>query len=176
MDIKRLSSRVVYENRWMKVREDSIRRRDGSEGIFGVIEKADFVLVIPMDDDGFFLVEQFRYPVSARFCEFPQGSWEERPGVKPEEVARGELVEETGITAGSLEYLGHLYEAYGYSTQGFHVYLATELEHGQPQSSVEEQDLTTRHVAFDEFNRMVHNQEIKDAPTLAAFALLRLNE
>jgi len=160
----------------MTLREDSIRRRDGSEGIFGVVDKADFVLVIPIDDDGFFLVEQFRYPVGGRFWEFPQGAWEEQPGVAPEEVARGELLEETGITARSLEYVGHLYEAYGYSTQGFHVFVATDLERGQQERSAEEQDLVTRHVSFADFKRMVQSQRIKDAPTLAAFALLQLHE
>jgi len=176
VDIERLSSEVVYENRWMTVREDSIRRQDGSHGIFGVVEKPDFVLIIPMDDEGFLLVEQFRYPVGARFCEFPQGSWEEHPDVAPEEIARAELKEETGVSARTMKYLGHLYEAYGYSTQGFHVYLATELEHGHADRSVEEQDLITRHVTFDHFIQMIHRQEIKDAPTLAAFTLLRLTE
>ena len=33
-------SRVVYENRWMTVREDTIRRADGSAGIYGIVDKA----------------------------------------------------------------------------------------------------------------------------------------
>jgi hypothetical protein len=37
---------VVYENRWMKVREDAIRRQDGSIGIYGVVEKSDFVVIV----------------------------------------------------------------------------------------------------------------------------------
>ena len=51
-DIETLGTRVVYENRWMRVREDAIRRRDGSEGIYGVVEKPDFVVIVPVEDDG----------------------------------------------------------------------------------------------------------------------------
>jgi hypothetical protein len=79
-DIETLATRVVYENRWMRVREDSIRRRDGSDGIYGVIEKPDFVVIVPVEQDRrLHLVQQFRYPVGGRYWELPQGSWELAP-------------------------------------------------------------------------------------------------
>jgi ADP-ribose pyrophosphatase len=78
VDIETLGTRIVYENRWMRVREDAIRRRDGSEGIYGVVEKPDFVAIVPLEDDGrIHLVQQYRYPVGARYWEFPQRAWEE---------------------------------------------------------------------------------------------------
>ena len=64
--MKRTASRTVYENRWMTVREDAIQRKDGSRGIYGVVEKADFALVIPFDGDAFYLVEQYRYRPDSR--------------------------------------------------------------------------------------------------------------
>ena len=70
-----ISSREVYRNPWMSVREDQVVREDGSSGTYGVVDKPDFALVIPQDQDGFWLVEQFRYPVGRRAWEFPQGSW-----------------------------------------------------------------------------------------------------
>jgi ADP-ribose pyrophosphatase len=72
--MKTTGSRVVYQNRWMRVREDAIERDDGSAGIYGVIEKPDFALIIPIENDSLYLVEQYRYPVAARFLEFPQGT------------------------------------------------------------------------------------------------------
>lgn len=41
-EIETLESQVVYQNKWMSVREDKIRRASGTEGIFGVVDKADF--------------------------------------------------------------------------------------------------------------------------------------
>jgi hypothetical protein len=73
--VRTLGSRQVYRNAWMTVREDQVERDDGSTGIYGVVDKPDFALVIPAADNGFWLVEQFRYPAGRRAWEFPQGSW-----------------------------------------------------------------------------------------------------
>lgn len=167
----RQSSKVVYENRWMTVTEDKIRRPDGSDGIFGVVHKPDFVLIIPFDGTHFHMVQQYRYPVGDRFWEFPQGTWEADPVAKPMAAAAAELVEETGLTAACWEHLAHLYEAYGFSDQGFHIVLATDLTAGEPDRSVEEQDMVSRRVSRDEAWSLVQSGEIKDAPTIAALGL-----
>ena len=78
-DIATTGTRVVYENRWMRVREDAIRRRDGSAGIYGVVEKPDFVVVAPVEAGVVHLVQQYRYPVRGRWWELPQGVWDARP-------------------------------------------------------------------------------------------------
>jgi ADP-ribose pyrophosphatase len=175
INIECLGTRVVYKNRWMRVREDAIRRRDGSEGIYGVVEKPDFVVIVPLEENGaIHLVEQYRYPVGARYWEFPQGSWEQAPGAEPTEVARGELREETGLVAATMVHAGHLFEAYGYSNQGYHVYLATGLRRGETALDHEEQDLVSRAFPLPEVERMIRDGEIKDATTVAAFGLLRL--
>lgn len=174
--IETLSTKLVYENRWMKVREDGVRRADGAVGIYGVVEKPDFALVIPLGEGSVFLVEQYRYPVGGRYIEFPRGSWEAEPHVPPEELARRELVEETGLTAGSMRHLGHLYEAYGSCDEGFDVFLATDLVEGRPTLSVEEQDLRTIEVPVAELERRILSGTIKDAPSIAAWELHRLWE
>jgi len=173
--IRALNSRVVYENKWMTVREDDVIRADGSTGIFGVVEKPDFALVIPFDGHGFYVVEQYRYPVDGRYIEFPQGSWEEAGAVDPLDLARGELAEETGLRAGTMTYLGHLFEAYGYCNQGFHVFLATDLAHGEQSLTSEEGDLRVSYLTTAEFRESVFAGAVKDAPTLAAFALMQLS-
>lgn len=166
-----IDSTIVYENRWMTVREDRTRALDGREGVFGVVEKADFALVIPYLGGGFQLVEQYRYPVQGRYWEFPQGSWETEHEVDPLELARGELREETGLSAGSMEVIGHLFEAYGYSNQGFHVVLATDLTAGEQQLEDTEHGLVTRWFPEDELWELVAAGRFKDAPSLAALAL-----
>lgn len=173
-DIVQTATRLVYENRWMRVREDQVRRRDGSQGIYGVIEKDDFVVVVPVHDDGAItLVQQFRYPVGARFWEFCQGMWG-GPGADPALAAAHELAEETGLTATTLVECGHLYEGYGTMRQGFRVFLATGLTQGTPRPEVEEQDMVSRRFPRAEVERMLRTGEIKDSVTLAAWGLLAL--
>jgi ADP-ribose pyrophosphatase len=177
-DIETLGTRIVYDNRWMRLREDTIRRRDGSEGIYTVVEKPDFVVIVPIEEDGrVHLVQQYRYPVRARYWEFPQGPWEETPEADPADVARGELREETGLIAARMVHAGHLFEAYGYSNQGYHIYVATGLQRGEAVLDHEEQDLVSRAFPLPEVERMIRDGEIgeiKDGTTVAVFGLLRL--
>jgi 8-oxo-dGTP pyrophosphatase MutT (NUDIX family) len=170
----RLNTRVVYENAWMTVREDTVRRQDGSTGIYGVVDKPDFALVMPRGEGGFWMVEQFRYPVGRRAWEFPQGSWGQGGCGDARQLASAELAEETGLRAAELTHLGHLFEAYGYSTQGFDVYLATGLVQGPPARETTEWDMVHRFVNDDELHRMIADGRVVDAPSVAALALFLL--
>lgn len=173
-DIVTTGTRIVYENKWMRVREDAIRRRDGSAGIYGVIEKDDFVVVVPVHDDGSVtLVQQYRYPVGARFWEFCQGMWG-GPDADLRLVAAHELAEETGLAAATLTDAGYLYEGYGTMRQGFRVYLATGLTDGAARPEHEEQDLVSRRFARADLERMLRDAEIKDSVSVAAWGLLML--
>jgi 8-oxo-dGDP phosphatase len=174
--IRTVRSRQVYRNRWLTVREDEIVREDGTPGVYGVVDKPDFALVIPAERDGFWLVEQFRYPVQGRYWEFPQGTFDAGVGGSPAELAAAELAEETGLTAERLTPLGRLFCAYGMSSQGFDVFLATGLTAGEHRRSVEEQDMRHRWVPRAEFEAMVGRGEVPDDSSLAAYALLLIRE
>jgi hypothetical protein len=76
--VETLASKRVCANLWMTVREDAIRRPDGSTGIYGVVDSPDIALIIPADGDRLHLVEQYRYPVAGRRWEFPSGSADQR--------------------------------------------------------------------------------------------------
>jgi 8-oxo-dGDP phosphatase len=176
--VQTLNSRQVYANAWMTVREDAIRRADGSDGIYGVVDKPTAAVVIPLDASNgqqrLHLVEQFRYPVGARRWEFPMGTAPDRAEQDPAELAARELVEETGLVAGRMELLGDLDIAPGMSSQREHVYLATELTAGPPRREHTEQDMATGWFTTAEFEAMVRDGRIVDAQTLAAYLLLKL--
>ena len=137
--IKTISSTLVYQNPWTTVREDVVERADGSRGLYGVIDKIDFTLVIAREGDQLWLVEQYRYPVQGRYAEFPQGAWHEKPDADPQEVAAGELREEAGLIAAHWEKLGFFYCAYGMASHGCHVYLATGLSETERAPEITEQ-------------------------------------
>ncbi|HEY4043593.1 MAG TPA: NUDIX hydrolase [Rhodopila sp.] len=169
-----LSSRIAYQNRWTRVREDQIRRPDGSNGLYGVVERADFVVVAPLQDGYLTLVEQYRYPVHARMWEFPMGMWEHAPGTDPAVVAAGELREETGLFAGRMVYVGEIFQGPGYCNQRGHIFLATDLTQGNTAREATEQDMICRSFALAEFEAMVRDGTMREAMTIAAFGLLRV--
>ena len=175
--IEQLSTRVAYQTPYLRLREDKIRRADGSDGIYSYVDKPDFALVIAVENDGFHLVEQYRYPVRERSWEFPQGTLPGMdPAPDPEHLAREELRQETGITAEVMRHLGHLYCAMGMSKQGFDVFVATGLTPGTAELEVEEQDLVHRWFPRDELEAMIRTGIITDDSTLAAYTLFLLNE
>jgi len=174
-DIQTLSTRIAYENRWMRVREDAIRYRDGSPGIYGVVEKPNFVVVVAVEPDGsIHLVEQHRYPVGRRMWELPQGAWEQRPDADPIAVARGELREETGLDAAEILHVGHLLQAPGYATQEYDIYLARGLTRSTAALEHTEQDLITRAFPGAEVLDLVVTGVIQDASSIAALGLMKL--
>lgn len=165
-----VASRVVYENRWMRVHEDQIEHADGTPGLYGWIEKTPSALIVAIEDGHVWLVQQFRHPVQARFWEFPQGAAGEGT-IEPEELARQELAEETGVRATTLEHLGRLHFAYGLTDQAVDVFRATGLEPGEQSLESSEQDLITRRFTVEEVDRMVRENEIRDAASVAAWHL-----
>ncbi|MFI0486870.1 NUDIX domain-containing protein [Actinomadura sp. 9N215] len=174
--VRRVGSRVVYENPWMVVREDEVERLDGSRGIYGVVDKPDFVLVIPLEGGGFHLVEEYRYPIGRRTWSFPQGSLPGRQAADPQELAHLELAQETGLRAATLTHLGYLNCSHGTSGQGFNVFAASGLRPGEPDREPEEQDMRQKWMSRDEFKALVREGRITDDSTLAAYALLTMNE
>ncbi len=172
--IRTISSREVYRNRWTSVREDVIERSNGVRGIYGVMDKDPASIVIPLERtvEGEFLtlVRQFRYTVQGTFFELPQGGWETAE-VNMEEMARGELREETGLVAGTMTKLGRLWIAYGAMRQEHHVFLAEDLRAGEVEREPEEHDMTVHRIRVEEFEEMLMDGRVADNCTAAAWGL-----
>jgi len=174
--VETLGTREVYANPWLTVREDSVRRDDGSCGIYSVIDKPTYALVIAVDGERLHLVEQFRYPLQLRRWEFPQGTAPDLADLDPLVLAARELREETGLLAGKITEIGMVDTAAGLSSQRGRVFVATELVAGPPQREHEEQDMRSGWFTRATFEAMAAAGEITDAQSLAAYTLLTLHE
>jgi ADP-ribose pyrophosphatase len=171
--IRTLSTREVYRNHWMRVREDEIERSNGEKGIYGVVEKDDGAIILPIEDGHIWLVEQFRYTIQERALELPQGSWEMEID-NPEELARGELKEEVGLEAEQMTHLGSVWLAYGFLRQRQHIFLATGLKPTERDPDAEEHDLQVHKFPVAEFERMMLDGTIGDSCTIAAWGVYQL--
>jgi 8-oxo-dGTP pyrophosphatase MutT (NUDIX family) len=167
---RRLSSRPIYENPWIKVREDQVIRPDGNPGIYGVVEFQHWAIgVVPLADNGdTFLVGQYRYTLDLYSWEIPEGGGS--PAVSPLESAQRELLEETGISAARWTYLGEAHLSNSVTTEVGCVFLAEELTFGRARPDGTE-ELRLWRLPFDEAVRLALSGEISDA--LAIIGLLR---
>src|SRR5919199_5976451 len=101
------SSKVVYENPWMIVKEDQIIMPNGKNGMYGYVgSTSNAVFVIPIDDDGnTYIVQQEHYPSRRIAWQFVGGRKDSEP---PSVAAKRELFEETGIQADEITVLGQV--------------------------------------------------------------------
>jgi ADP-ribose pyrophosphatase len=167
-----LSSRAVYENPWISLTEHAVRKPRGGEGIYGVVHfKNRAVGVVPYAEGKVWLVGQHRFPLDSYSWEIPAGG---APlDEEPEDCARRELAEETGLVARRLRKMFSMHLSNSVTDEVAHVYLATELSQG-PTQWEDTEELTLCTLSIDQLLQRVLDGEITDSMTVAAAFRLKL--
>lgn len=162
------SSRVAYENKWIRVREDEVVRPDGSPGIYGVVEVPASIGVVALNEkDCVVLVGQWRYTLNRYLLEIPRGGSEGNPDLL--EVAQRELREEASVEADVWEPLGMVEVNSGVTTDVQHLFLATGLRRsGEPSHPDAEEQIDVLWVPFEKSVEMVMAEEITEVCSVAA--------
>jgi 8-oxo-dGTP pyrophosphatase MutT (NUDIX family) len=175
-EVRTLTSSVVYADNWLTFRRDEIERHDGSHGTYAFVQKRNFALIIAAENGGFHLVEEYRYPLGRRGWSFPQGGFPHDESGTPEELARAELAQETGLRAARMTHLGSVAAGHGITSQYGEYFLATGLTPGPSDLEPEELGLKHEWVPRDQFEQMIRDGRIVDDSTLAAYTVLLLAE
>lgn len=160
------STRAVYENHWIRVREDIAELPDGRTTIYGVVQCAECVGVLPfLDPDTVLLVGQYRYVFKDFLWEMPTGG--QHAGETLEEAAQRELAEEAGYEAGRLTRLCDFHTSKSILHEVAHLYLAEGLRPA-PRPPDHTEFIERRAFPFAEVLAMVERGEIKDSMTVIA--------
>jgi len=166
---KTISSKEIYKNQWIRLREDKVITPAGSSGIYGVVETKPAIGVVALTKElDTYLVGQYRYTLNAYSWEIPEGGGKD--GEDTLKGAQRELKEETGLTASKWTFLDTLYTSNSIMDEVGYVYLAEDLKDGQSLPD-ETELLKIKKLPFREAWQMVLQYEIKDA--LAVIGLLR---
>jgi 8-oxo-dGTP pyrophosphatase MutT (NUDIX family) len=169
---KKLSTKEIYKNDWIRVREDSVITPSGTKGIYGVVEASPAIGVVPLTENlETYLVGQYRYALQTYSWEIPEGG-----GAAGEDTLAGakrELLEETGLVAQKWTFLDTLYTSNCFTNEIGYIYLAEDLEQNEAQPD-DTEELHVKKVPFQEVVRMVQTIEIKDA--LAIIGIMRVYE
>jgi 8-oxo-dGTP pyrophosphatase MutT (NUDIX family) len=160
-----LSSRAIYDNPWIGVREDQVIRPDGQRGIYGVVHFKNIAIgIIAIDKEGRVqLVGQHRYPLDQYSWEIPEGGCP--TSEEPLAAAKRELLEETGLQAREWTELGEAHLSNSVSDERAIWFLAKDLVQGEAKPDGSEV-IETRRVSLEEALQMIERREITDGLTL----------
>jgi ADP-ribose pyrophosphatase len=164
---KTRSSRPIYHNKWMKLREDIAELPDGRETVYGVVTFGECVGVLPfVDEDTVVLVRQYRYVFGEnQRWEMPTGGMQQ--GESAESAALRELQEEVGYTAQRLEHVSTYYTSKSVCYEIAHLYLGYGLQRAVLPPD-ETEFLEVAEFPFDDVVAMVNRNEIRDGMTVIA--------
>lgn len=163
---KTLTTREIYDNPWISVREDLVVRPDGEQGIYGVVHYKNIAIgILAIEDNSIYLVGQYRYPLDLYSWEIPEGGCGE--GEDTLSAAQRELEEETGLRAQNWRKLGEAHLSNSVSDELAIWFLATDLTQGQHRPEGTEK-LMVQRVPFEDALRMCASSEITDALSLLA--------
>jgi ADP-ribose pyrophosphatase len=168
-----LRTEIVYRGRALALRLDEVEYAPGRSTRMEIIEHAEAVVVLPLDEDrNIWFVRQYRHAAGRELLELPAGILP--PGESPTDGARRELQEEIGMTAGTLDRLLSFWLAPGYSTEYMHIFQATQLSPA-PLAQDEDEIITVVKVPLAEALAMALDERLVcDAKTsLALLAAAR---
>jgi 8-oxo-dGTP pyrophosphatase MutT (NUDIX family) len=162
-----LSTRIVYDNPWIRVREDQVIHPDQRAGIYGVVHYKNIAIgILPIDLNGaVHLVGQYRYPLERYSWEIPEGGCPEDE--EPLNAAQRELLEETGLQAREWKLLGEAHLSNSVSDERALWYLATDLIEGKAEPEGSEV-LARKAVRLEDALAMIDRREITDALSIMA--------
>jgi ADP-ribose pyrophosphatase len=163
---KQKSTRPIYHNPWISLREDVVELPDGRTTIYGVITCSECVGVLPfLDPHTVLMIKQYRYVAKRITWEMPTGGMHR--GESREEAAQRELAEEIGYRAGKLTWLSTLHTSKSVLDESAHLFLGEELVRVEllPDDT---EFIEVRPFPFTEVLQMVLRNEISDSMTIIA--------
>ncbi len=169
---KSISSKILYEGKFLCFKEDQVRilTKPPIESLRQYLVHPGGVCVVPiLDNRKIVLIKQFRMPVNELLLEIPAGKID--PGETDNlETAKRELKEETGYTAKTWLDLGYTLPCPGYSTERLYIYLAKDLEPGV--QNLDHGEVIENHIiSIDEAIQKIRTGEIIDSKTIVGIHL-----
>lgn len=160
--------RTIYSGHLLTIHEDDVRLVDGTPAHREVVAHPGAVAIVAIDDaDRVVLVRQWRHAVGRALWELPAGTRD--PEEPPDQTARRELAEETGLRAANLRSLISAPLTPGYSTEVMHFYVATGLTDGPTDRDVDER-MDVEHLSRAEVAVLIQAGDV-DVKTIAGLAL-----
>lgn len=165
-----VDERILCSGRRVVLKQRTYRS-DGTEFMRDIVEFGEAVVVVPILKDGSVaLIRQFRAPVGW-ILEAPAGVIDE--GESPEDAARRELLEETGLVAGRVEVLLRTVPCPGYSSERLYIAVAEVVGEDSPRREPGEL-IDVVKMGLEDAITTVLSEDLVDQKTILSLLLVKL--
>jgi 8-oxo-dGTP pyrophosphatase MutT (NUDIX family) len=170
---RRVSEVEVHRGTLISLAEGTFAGPDGATFERDIVHHPGAVSAVPLLEhtNEVIMVRQYRAAADRELLEIPAGK-RDVAGEPPEVTARRELIEEIGMRAGQLQWLGEFYNSPGFCDEYSYVYLALELEPTETSlQGIEEQHMTIERIPFDDVPDLIRQRQIVDAKSIIGLML-----
>ena len=179
MDWKILSSEYLFSDLWFKVRKDRCETPEGKiVDPYYVYEFPTWVTAVALTDDGKVILErQYRHALGEVCIEIPGGCVDDTDADLESAIKR-ELLEETGYSFSSFEYLGKSSANPSTNNNLMHMFLAKGGKKVAAQELDHNEEIEIDLVTIDELKQMIRENKILQAMhvTCILYALEKMGE
>lgn len=164
---KTLSSKIVYKNSIIKLREDKVIRPDGKSGVYAFLSIPKTVGVVPLDKNNcIYLCKQYRYIFKSESWEIPRGFVEKTES--PRQAAKRELLEEARLLSNNLRSIGSLRLSVGTVDEEAELFLARDLTQLSTSQDKEFEIQEVKRFTFGEVLLLLKDNKIVDGLTVGS--------
>jgi ADP-ribose pyrophosphatase len=179
MKWKILSSEYLFNDLWFKVRKDKCQKPDGAiVEPYYVYEFPNWVTALALTEDGKVILErQYRHALGEICIEIPGGCVDDTDKSLEDAIAR-ELLEETGYSFTSYEYLGKTSANPSTNNNLMHMFLAKGGKKITSQHLDSNEEIEVILVTIEELKKMIRDKVIIQSmhTTCILYALEKLGE
>ncbi len=177
MKWKILSSEYLFNDLWFKVRKDRCETPQGKiVEPYYVYEFPTWVTAVALTEDGKIILErQYRHALGETCIEIPGGCVDDTDATLEDAIKR-ELLEETGYSFSSFEYLGKISANPSTNSNLMHMFLAMGGRKIAAQELDDNEEIEIDLVTIDELKQLLRENKILQAMhvTCMMYALQRL--
>ncbi|MEI9942651.1 MAG: NUDIX hydrolase [Chitinophagaceae bacterium] len=179
MKWKILSSEYLFHDLWFKVRKDKCETPSGKiVDPYYVYEFPDWVTAVAITEEGKIIMErQYRHALGTVDLEIPGGCIDDTDASPQDAIAR-ELLEETGHTFSSYEYLGKTSANPSTNSNIMHMFLAKGGKKVAAQDLDPNEEIEISFVTIEELKQMIRENKLIQSMhiTCILYALEKLGE
>jgi ADP-ribose pyrophosphatase len=158
--------RVLFRAKRFDIEEVAEHLPDGKELLRHVVRHPGAVVVLPLvDSEHVCFIHTYRVAIDRWHLELPAGTLDK--GLPPLEMARLELLEETGYRSQNFAHVHTFVMSPGILDEQMHFYVARDLTSGASERELGEQ-MDNRILSWSEIDRLLRDHQILDAKTLVA--------